>query len=115
MLISQYFDDMRGALMGAGSFALFTNLFTFLMRNGSSSLYGFGFVLGSAIFCFIAWYRLCFYVNKLKYNVLSQQNIVVESRFTLFTNLYNKLEPHAQRVQKSRANHYRKRQEAENE
>ena len=113
MLVSQYFDDMKGALMGAAVFAIFTNLCTFLMRNLPSSFYGFGFVLGSALFCLVAWYRLCFYLHKLKYHVLSQQNIVVVSRFNFFTDLYNKLEPRARRVQRSRFNQYNKRRQIE--
>ena len=115
MLISQYFDDMQGALMSSFAYALLTNLLTFIFRNGSSSFYGFGFVIGSAAFCFIAWYRLCYYVHKLKYYVLSHQNIITESRFTYFTDLFNKLDPRARRVQKSRINYYNKRQGIETE
>ena len=109
MLISQYFDDMNGALIGSAIFVVFTNLCTILLMNGSSSYYGFGFVIGSALFCIFAWYRLCHFVHKLKYRVLSQQNIITDTRTKYFTNLFNKLEPRARRIQGSRIANYNRR------
>ena len=113
MLISQYFADYTGALIDAALFAACANLGTMILMNGSSSFYGFGFVLGGALFCIAAWLRLCGYLSKLKFNVLSQQPMIQAERSGIFTRVSRKLDKRALRRQRSRMDAYYKKDEGE--
>lgn len=102
MLCSQYFSDLSGALMSAGVFALFTNALTLIMSLTLNSFYGFGFLIGSMLFAAAAVLRLCFYLKRLKYNVLSRQPLFVSDGTGFFTRLANRFDKRAYRVQKRR-------------
>lgn len=115
MLISQYFSDLKGAMLSAGLFALLTNLLSLLQALFLDSFYGFGFLIGSAVFCLVAWLRLCRYLKKLKYNVLSKQPMFASVHIGFFTRLADRMETRAARVEKRRYNnvhrHETKKQE----
>ena len=102
MLISQYFSDLKGALLDASVFAIGANLATLLLALFVRAYYGFGFVLGSALFCVVAWLRLCAYLRKLKFNVLSRQPMFQSRRRGLFTRLADHFDRRAARVQERR-------------
>ena len=102
MLISQYFSDLKGAMISAAIFAGVANLLSVLQALFLDSFYGFGFLIGSAIFCLAAWIRLCHYLKKLKYNVLSKQPMFVSLNKGFFTRLADRMEARAARVEKRR-------------
>lgn len=109
MLISQYFSDMSGALLSAAVFAVVSNVATLLLAQFAQAFYGFGFLLGSALFCLCAWLRLCAYLRKLKYNVLSKQPLLANRRAGCFTWLADHFDSRAIRVQKRRRDYAVKR------
>ncbi|MEG2857118.1 MAG: exopolysaccharide Pel transporter PelG, partial [Clostridia bacterium] len=113
MLISQYFADFKGAMIDASVFVVVSNLATILLMNGSSAFYGFGFVLGGALFCLVAWIRLCQYLNKLKYNILSKQPMLVVTHVGILTRIARALEPRAIRKQSRRNEVYFEKNEGE--
>ncbi len=102
MLISQYFADLKGALLSSGVFALVSNLATLLLAIFVRGFYGFGFVLGGAAFCAVAFFRLCWYLKNLKFHVLSRQPLFASGRRGIFTRLADRLENRAARVQNRR-------------
>lgn len=108
MLISQYFSDLKGALLDSAVFAGAANLATLLLALFANAFYGFGFVLGSALFCLTAWLRLCAYLRKLKFNVLSRQPMFESERRGVFTRLAGHFDHRARRVQKRRLTYDRK-------
>lgn len=115
MLISQYFSDMRGALVSTGVFAAATNLLTLLFTFAFDSFYGMPFVLGSMCFCIIAFLILCNYLKKLKYNVLSKQSLFAGDHGGFFTGMANHFELRAARVQRRRRTDVEKKEDLENE
>jgi len=64
MLILLYFADNRGAFWVTASFAVLTNLASVLILFTDSRFYGFGFLIGSAVFCVFAYIRLDWYIKK---------------------------------------------------
>lgn len=92
MLIEMYFSDNRSALCGAFIFMIASNIFTLLLKNGSSAYYGFGFLLGGALFFLFALIRLSLYLKKLKYHILSCQPVFKPETKGLFTPLCDRLE-----------------------
>lgn len=102
MLISQYFSDMRGALVSTSIFVAVTNILTLVLALNFNTLYGIGFVIGSMCFCIAACIVLCNYLKKLKYNVLSRQPLFATVNHGFFTRIANRLEHRAARVQRRR-------------
>lgn len=102
MLMSQYFSDLKGALMSSAVFAVGANLSTLLLAIFVKGFYGFGFIFGSALFCVVAAVRLCLYLRKLKFNVLSRQPLFASSRIGLFTRLADRFDRRAARIQRRR-------------
>lgn len=111
MLLSLYFADNKGALIGAAVFTVGSNLFTLLFMNGSSIYYGFGFLIGSAVFCLAAWIRLSRYLTKLKYHILSRQPIFLREHNGVFTRLGDRLDAYARRRQTHRRAYVEKHNE----
>lgn len=72
MLISQYFSDLKGALIDTAVFAFVSNAATLLLALFCDSFYGIGFVIGGMLFCVVSCINLFGYLKKLKYNVLSR-------------------------------------------
>ena len=110
MLVSLYFADNKGALISSAVFSVMSNLMTVLFMTGSNYLYGFGFLIGSAIFCLVALIRLSVYISKLKYHVLSKQPIFAREVDGVFTRLCDRLEIRALRKQRSRRKYFEKGQ-----
>lgn len=102
MLISQYFSDMKGALISTSIFAAVTNILTVLFSLFFTSFYGIGFVIGSMCFCVAACIILCYYLRKLKYNVLSRQPLFATEHAGFFTGLADHFEQRADKVQRRR-------------
>lgn len=102
MLISQYFSHMKGALISTSVFAAVTNILTLILALTFHSFYGIGFVVGSMCFCICAYFVLCNYLRKLKYNVLSRQPLFASENSGFFTKIANHFELRAAKVQKRR-------------
>ncbi len=102
MLISQYFSDMRGALISTGVFAAVTNILTLIFALTLNSFYGIAFVIGSMCFCIVACLILCNYLRRLKYNVLSRQPLFATAHNGFFTGIADHFELRAARVQQRR-------------
>lgn len=102
MLISQYFSDMKGALISTGVFAALSNILVLIFALGFNSFYGIGFVIGGMCFCICACFILCNYLRKLKYNVLSRQPLFANEHYGIFTRIANHFEMRAARVQRRR-------------
>ncbi len=100
MLCSQYFADLTGALLSALVFAIVSNVATVLLAVFVNSYWGFGFLLGSLLFAVVAIIRLCAYLRKLKYHVLSRQPLFAYQREGIFTRLADTLDRRALRVQR---------------
>ena len=102
MLASQYFADLRGPLVSSALFAVIASVASVTQACCFDVFYGFGFLIGAAVFCFCSWLRLCAYLRKLKYNVLSKQPIMAVKRVDFFGGLADSFEKRAQRIQKQR-------------
>lgn len=102
MLVSQYFADLRGPLLSSALFAVVAVVASMVQACCFDVFYGFGFLIGSAVFCFCSWMRLCLYLSKLKYHVLSKQPVMAVKGFELFGRLTERLEQRAERIQKRR-------------
>ena len=87
MLILLYFTDYKGALFATGMFAACTTTFTCVSLFFPQVYYGFGFLLGSAVFFLICTLRLGYFIKKLPYYILSVQPIVTEDKTGFFTRL----------------------------
>ena len=102
MLCSQYFADLTGALLSAAVFAIVSNAGAVLLAVFVGSFYGFGFLLGSMVFALTAILRLCAYLRKLKYHVLSRQPVIAGQKEGFFTRLADRMDVRALRIQGKR-------------
>lgn len=86
-LILMYFTDYRGTLISSGIFAALSILFTVISIFFPSVYYGFGFLLASMIFVFVATLRLDYFTKRLPYYILAAQPLVAEDRSGLFSRI----------------------------
>ncbi len=98
MLIQLYFADNRGALISGATFMFFSFVGTIVTLFLDIKWYGFGFLLGSALFTVVSLAQLRKFLSKILENVLSRQPIRNEevdgimSRFALkCENVYKKI------------------------
>ena len=89
MLISQYFTDLKGAFYSTMIFAVLTNGLTLLFTYTMKSMHGLGFILGSAAFAVFALVRLCWFLRKLKFHVLSNQPLGIHTATGVFGRFVN--------------------------
>lgn len=87
MLILLYFTDYKGAVLASGLFAGVAVLATAVSLLLPQQFYGFGFLLGAAVFFIVALLRLDTYTANLPYRILSQQPIVATDKTGWFTEL----------------------------
>ena len=97
MLILLYFTDYKGALFATGMFAACTCTFTGISLFFPQVYYGFGFLLGSAVFFLISALRLGYFIKKLPYYILSVQPVVAEDKTGFFTRMGHFLEEKLER------------------
>lgn len=102
MLILLYFSDNGGAFWCSLVFALATNIATFILKFLPSAFFGFGFVIGSALFCMVALVRLERYIAKLKYHVLAEQPVFAVQPNHWLTRLADRMDRRAHQKQQSR-------------
>ena len=101
MLILLYFTDYSGALTASALFAGSTVVFTVIGQFFTTTLFGFGFLMGASLFAIYAMFRLASYTDNLPYRVLGQQPIVAQTKRGRFTELGILLEHGEQRVDQS--------------
>ena len=87
MLILLYFTDYKGAVLASGLFGGVAGLATAVSLLLPQQFYGFGFLLGAAVFFIVALLRLDTYTANLPYRILSQQPIVATDKSGWFTEL----------------------------
>lgn len=92
LLILLYFTDYKGAVLASGLFAGVAGLATAVSLLLPQQFYGFGFLLGAAVFFIVALLRLDTYTANLPYRILSQQPIVATDKEGWFTELGRMLE-----------------------
>ena len=92
MLILLYFTDYKGAVLASGLFAGVAGLATAVSLLLPQQFYGFGFLLGAAVFFIVALLRLDTYTANLPYRILSQQPMVATDKEGWFTELGRMLE-----------------------
>ena len=92
MLILLYFTDYKGAVLASGLFAGVAGLATAVSLLLPQQFYGFGFLLGAAVFFIVALMRLDTYTANLPYRILSQQPMVATDKEGWFTELGRMLE-----------------------
>ena len=93
LLLSQlYFADYTGALISTVVFAVGTVAGTLFSLRFSEVYYGFGFLIGSALFMAVSLAGLFLYTRKLNYHVLSTQPLVSRDRSGLFSGAQKVLE-----------------------
>ena len=97
MLILLYFTDYKGAVLASGLFAGVAGLATAASLLLPQQFYGFGFLLGAAVFFIVALLRLDTYTSNLPYRILSQQPIVTTDKTGRFTQLGRLLDRAEQR------------------
>lgn len=96
LLILLYFTDYNGAVLASGLFAGVAGLATVASQFFPQQFYGFGFLLGAAVFFVVALMRLDAFTANLPYRILSQQPIVATDKEGWFTELGRMLD-HAER------------------
>lgn len=87
LLVLLYFTDYAGALRAAALFAVCTTTFTIVSLAFDAKYYGFGFLLGSAVFFLYTAMRMDTFTKRLRYHVLAAQPMVAETRVSIFTRL----------------------------
>ena len=87
LLLLMYFTDYKGAVCASGIFAGATSVGTVISLFFPKVYYGFGFLIGSAVFFLLAVCRLDYYTRRLPYYILSVQPVVEEDRAGVFTRL----------------------------
>ncbi len=97
MLLLLYFTDYKGAVTAAGIFAACTTGFTCVSLFFPRVYYGFGFLLGSAVFFVVSALRLGYFTRKLPYYILSVQPVVAEDKTGVFSRLGYFLEEKSER------------------
>lgn len=102
LLVMQYFSDLTGAAISSVLFAVVSNVATLIFSLFVKKYYGFGFMIGSFVFCLFCVLRLCTYLKRLKYHVLVSQPILTVKKKKLFTKVADSFEGHASRVQHRR-------------
>ena len=102
MLILLYFTDYKGAVLASGLFAGVAGLATIVSLFFPQQFYGFGFLLGAAVFFVVALMRLDTYTANLPYRILSQQPIVATDKTGRFTELGCLLDRAEQRYEELR-------------
>ena len=102
MLILLYFTDYKGAVLASGLFAGVAGLATTVSLLLPQQFYGFGFLLGAAVFFIVALLRLDTYTANLPYRILSQQPIVATDKTGWFTELGRVLDRAEQRYEEGR-------------
>ena len=102
MLILLYFTDYKGAVLASGLFAGVAGLATAVSLLLPQQFYGFGFLLGAAVFFIVALLRLDTYTANLPYRILSQQPIVATDKTGRFTQLGRLLDHAEQRYEEGR-------------
>ena len=102
MLILLYFTDYKGAVLASGLFASVAGLATAVSLLLPQQFYGFGFLLGAAVFFIVALLRLDTYTANLPYRILSQQPIVATDKTGRFTQLGRLLDRAEQRYEEGR-------------
>lgn len=102
MLMSQYFSDISGAMYGAIVFSSTTIGFSLIQALFIHRYYGFGFLLGSMVFCIFAILRLMRFLTNIKYNVLSRQPVVSKTKRKTLTKMADQFDVHDAEVQKTR-------------
>lgn len=101
MLILLYFTDYSGALTASALFAVSTVVFTVISQFFTTTLFGFGFLMGASLFAIYATFRLASYTDNLPYRVLGQQPIVAQTKRGRFMELGILLERGEQRIDQS--------------
>ena len=101
MLILLYFTDYSGALTASALFAGSTVIFAVIGQFFTTTLFGFGFLVGASLFAIYAMFRLASYTDNLPYRVLGQQPIVAQTKRGRFTELGILLEHGEQRIDQS--------------
>ena len=102
LLILLYFTDYKGAVLASGLFAGVAGLATVVSQLFPQQFYGFGFLLGAAVFFVVALMRLDTYTANLPYRILSQQPIVATDKEGWFTELGRILDRAEQRYDERR-------------
>lgn len=102
LLILLYFTDYKGAVLASGLFAGVAGLATAVSLLLPQQFYGFGFLLGAAVFFIVALLRLDTYTANLPYRILSQQPIVATDKTGWFTQLGRLLDRAEQRYEEGR-------------
>lgn len=109
LMILLYFTDYRGAVLAAAVFAVAASGLTALSMAFNTAFYGFGFLIGAALFYLVTLFRLDAFTANLPYRVLGRQPIVAEAKAGLFTKLCLLLE----KKTAARAKHVRAGEERE--
>ena len=93
LLLSQlYFADYTGALISTGVFAFSSTIASLISLRFSEVYYGFGFLIGSALFMAASLADLFLFTRKLNYHVLCTQPLVSKDRSGLFSDAQKVLE-----------------------
>ena len=87
LMILLYFTDYQGAMTASVVFAGTTTVFTLISQFFDYVYYGFGFLLGCAVFFGITYWKLSDFTKRLPYYILSAQPIVAEDKSGKFTRL----------------------------
>lgn len=87
LMILLYFTDYGGAVAAAAVFAVSASGLTALSMALDPAFYGFGFLIGAALFYLVTLFRLDAFTANLPYRVLGQQPIVAETKAGRFTRL----------------------------
>lgn len=87
LMILLYFTDYGGAVAAAVVFAVSASGLTALSMAFDPVFYGFGFLIGAALFYLVTLFRLDVFTANLPYRVLGQQPIAAETKAGRFTRL----------------------------
>ena len=94
LLLLLYFTDYAGAQACSALFAGSTIALSLLSLLGDPVYFGFGFLLGSALFFMAAVLRLDWFTRRLPYYILSCQPVVAQDKSGFFTRMGGLLHQH---------------------
>ncbi len=87
MLMLLYFTDYKSAAISSVAFAVVTIIGCVLSMQLDAKYYGFAFTIGSMVYFVICLKKLTKFTNRLSYNILSRQPLVLQDHIGVFTHL----------------------------
>ena len=113
VILMLYFEDRKGALIGAGLFLLTSGLFSIINLYFDTTLWGLGYLIGAFITAIYGAIRLKYFLTRLEYKVFLRQPLFLHEKkgmFIRFVKAINKQELAIRQKMKPHLKQHRRKQ-----